>query len=197
MPNSIVRDPNVNALDFCILLSLKYAHYLSGSKDLIFETDFNSIKRILGLQDNRTLKKALNNLYNQKYITNEITIHRKKLSEIELSNKLFDKPFTQLPASILYKISEIGFIGARLLYYYESFIIRTNTMNQFCFTSQDTIRQDTGISVRSIIEYNKKLKKAKLLEITEHKVRVEYDRVGNMNWDKYNNHYGVRLERLL
>ncbi|WP_339820709.1 hypothetical protein MKZ15_06250 [Paenibacillus sp. FSL R7-0216] len=197
VPDSIIRDPNISALDFCILLSLKYAYYLSGSKDNMFEMDFNVIKRALDINDNRTLKKSLAKLHKQKYIINDVVIHRKKLSEVMLNKVLFNKPFTQLPTKLLSRVEVIGFIGIRLLYYYESFIVRSETMNQFCYASQEAIQRDTGISIRSIVQYNKELKKAKLLDITEHKVRVEYDKDGNMNWERYSNHYDVRLENLL
>ncbi|WP_160498558.1 hypothetical protein [Paenibacillus dendrobii] len=197
VPNYIVRDPNINPLDFCVLASLKYAHFFSGSKKDLFEVDFNEVKRVIGIHDNRTLKKSLTNLYEQEYIMDEVVIHRKQMSVVRLNKILFTKPFTQLPTKLFTRINNIGCVGFRLLYYYESFIIRANTINQFCYASQETIQRDTGVSVRSIIEYNKRLKNAKLLNITEHKVRSEYDEDGMMNWNRYNNHYDVRLENLL
>ncbi|MFI2856821.1 helix-turn-helix domain-containing protein [Paenibacillus sp. JSM ZJ436] len=197
IPNSIVRDSKINSLEFCILLYIKYALFTSGGKGEI-NLDALHIRNVLNIADNRTLRKALLKLVEHGYILSEldskkwskgkITVNSKKL---ELNNK-----FTQLPSSLIKHIHTIGCPGVRLMYYYESLINRKKTL-QICYPSQEAIKRDTGLSIRTIIEYNKILVKTKLLKITQHDPRIEYTIEGIANVERYNNHYEVRLENLL
>ncbi|MNH66554.1 hypothetical protein D3C73_185870 [compost metagenome] len=199
IPKRMVVDKNINALEFCMLVRFKYNQFLSGGK-YEFEVDFTEFKRILNISDNRTLKKSLSKLHDAGYLLNEIDeIHRRKPTLVKLNKDRFklNNNFTQLPARVFGKTREIGHIGLRLLFYYEGYINRKKTMNQFCFASQATIQNDLSITSRTVIEYNKRMEKAKLIRITQHEVKPEYAENGDINWNRHNNHYEVRLDELV
>lgn len=198
IPKSIVKDTNISALEFCILVRFKFLQFLSGGSSE-FEVDFTEMKRILDIADNRTLKKSLSKLYSEQYLLEEVDIHRKKKSLVKLNKNKFrlNSNFTQLPARIFGKIKDIRYVGLRLLFYYEGYINRKHTLNQFCFVSQDTIQKELKISKMTVIEHNKLLMKAKLLSVTQHEVIPEFDENGDLNWNRFNNHYEVRLDNLV
>lgn len=66
------------------------------------------------------------------------------------------KSFTQLPkCSLINKIRQIGLIGYRLIYYYESYINRKDVISkQFCFVGQNTISSELNINKETIKKYN-------------------------------------------
>jgi hypothetical protein len=110
--------------------------------------------------------------------------------------------FTHIYISLLDKLPIIQANGIRLLCYYESNINRSDRNkpgSHFCFTSIDTISQETGLSRKTIIKYNLILERAKLLDIDKHKLGTDYryDDKDGIIFNKYNNHYFVRLENIL
>src|SRR5690606_34622114 len=124
----------------------------------------------------RTIKKYFDHLHQLGYIKEKLVIKRKNPINVHLIiEKLQEKPYTQLPVSILEKLDTIDYIGLRLLYYYESYINRTQIQNQFCFAAMDTIEKHTWISKKTIIKYNEILVKSKLLKIEKHKLETEYN----------------------
>jgi hypothetical protein len=153
------------------------------------------------MADNRTLKKCLQNLHKQQIILEYIDkLPKQKALELTFDPIPFEsKKFTQLPANILNKVEHIGVIGLRLLFYYESYINRTNPPEkQFAFPAIETIAKDLHINKETVIEYNEKLKKNKLLKITKHKLENtgEYDSLDNALFTKYNNHYHVQIDKI-
>jgi hypothetical protein len=107
--------------------------------------------------------------------------------------------FTQLPATILNKIDTIGTTGLRLLYYYESFVNRTERLErQFAFPSLLTIGKALKINKDTVIEYNRILHKNDLVSIIKHELKHdgEYNEQGKQLFIKYNNHYRVQVQNL-
>jgi hypothetical protein len=195
IPNSIIKNPKVNPIDFSLLVKFKYLYYDCGN-NYDFEIDLQKLKLNLYINDNRTIKKCFENLYELRYIKEQIEIKKRKPIHIKLNEKwIKEKPFTQLQANILDWIEDIDYVGIRLLYYYESFINRSIIKNQFCFASMDTIGKDTGITKKTLIKYNEILVKSKLLKIEKHKLTTEYNYTENdeLVFDKYNNHYSVKV----
>ncbi|OZB98041.1 hypothetical protein [Paenibacillus sp. XY044] len=200
LPRSIIKDPRLSSLEFCILARFKFLQFASSGMGK-FEIDLNELKRSLEVNDNRTLKKALDNLYQYKYISKQVTFNRGRPVEVilDLDKMNLNNDFTQLPLKLFSKVGEIGHHGFRLLYYYESYVNRNKDHKQFCFAALETIENETGISRKTIVKYNKILVKAKLLQIDRHELETDYqyDEAGELIFNKYNNHYEVRLEKLL
>jgi hypothetical protein len=184
-------------MEFCLLLRLKYLSFTSGNKD-IYDVYFGRLKSNLYINDNRTMKKCLNNIHKQGYINEDVDVQRKKPVQIKLNMELLnEKPFSQLPTTLLDQIQEIDYVGIRLLYYYESYINRSSG-NQFCFPSVETIVNDTGISKNTVTKYNEILKNKQMLRIVKHQLSTEYDYKDNdeLIFDKYNNHYYVKVNNM-
>ena len=198
VPNNIVRDGNMSSIDFCVFARLLFLRFVSQSQNTV-EIDVAKFKRVLRISDNRTLKSSFGRLKTSGYINNNVELNRRTTSPVEINLDKFDlrNNFTRLPASIFNYITETGYPGIRLLFYYESYINRKDSLRRYCYPSQETIKTETKLSNRSIIEYNKRLVKSKLLKVTQHDPLPEYDEVGELNWNRWNNHYEVRLENLL
>jgi hypothetical protein len=156
----------------------------------------------LYISDNRTLKKCFINLHKQGIILEYVnSLPTKGTLNITFNPvSLEDKHFTQLPATILNRIDNIGTIGIRLIFYYESFINRYDEPNkQFAFPSIETISKTLKINPETIIKYNGILVKNKLLKITKHKLEYanEYNQLDEpIGFIKYNNHYYVNVEKI-
>lgn len=198
VPNGVVRDSNLSSIDFCVLSRLLFLRFISQSQKKV-EIDVSKFKIVLHISDNRTLKSSFRRLKTMGYINNNVELNRRTTSSVEINIDKFDlrNNFTRLPASIFKYITEIGYPGIRLLFYYESYINRKDSLRRYCYPSQESIKAETKLSNRSIIDYNKRLAKAKLLKVTQHDPEPEYDEVGELNWNRWNNHYDVRLENLL
>lgn len=198
IPNGVVRDSNLSSIDFCVFSRLLFLRFISKSQNTV-EIDVSKFKEILHISDNRTLKSSFRRLKALGYISNNVELNRRSTSSVEINIDKFDlrNNFTRLPVLIFKYITEIGYPGVRLLFYYESYINRKDSLRRYCYPSQETIKIETKLSNRSIIDYNKRLVKAKLLKVTQHDPEPEYDEVGEVNWNRWNNHYDVRLENLL
>lgn len=198
VPNGVVRDSNLSSIDFCVLSRLLFLRFISQSQNIV-EIDVSKFKEILHISDNRTLKGSFRRLKALGYISNNVELNRRSTSSVEINIDKFDlrNNFTRLPVLIFKYITEIGYPGIRLLFYYESYINRKDSLRRYCYPSQETIKTETKLSNRSIIEYNKRLVTSKLLKMTQHDPEPEYDEVGELNWNRWNNHYDVRLENLL
>lgn len=202
IPDEIIRNTNckLNAKDFAVYTYLKFLHFRNFNNNEL-ELEHNDFKHKLYISDNRTLKKTLLTLHKHQFI-------------LELINKLptkgklhltFDpvpfesKTFTQLPATVLNRIDNIGAIGLQLLFYYESFINRTDPIvKQYAYPSLETTSAALGLNKETILTYNEILKKNKLLKVVKHKLEFDggYNELDKPLFIKYNNHYFVRLENL-
>ncbi|MBT2759871.1 hypothetical protein [Paenibacillus sp. ISL-20] len=198
VPNNVVRDGNLSSIDFCVFMRLLFLLFITNSKDTI-EVDIAKFKRVLNINDNRTLKSSIERLRKLGYICNNVKFNRRSTSSVVINMNKIDlkNNFTRLPTSIFKYIADIGHPGVRLLFYYESYINRKDSLRLYCYPSNETIKAETKLSNRSIIEYNKRLVKSKLLKMTQHDPEPEYDDIGELSWNRWNNHYDVRLENLL
>ncbi|QWU14415.1 hypothetical protein SAMN04487895_101726 [Paenibacillus sophorae] len=200
MPNSIIRNPELSSLDFAILIKLKTLQYINGSNEFVISSK-EHIKDQLHINDNRTIKKSFDNLNRNQYILEPVKIDSHSKGKIFLNEQLVKSKnkFTHVYVDILKHIPRIGFNGVRLLFYYESYINRKITLNQFCYTGIATISRETGLNSKTIIKYNGILKKEKLLSIEKHELGTDYryDENDKIIFSKYNNHYSVRLENIL
>jgi len=100
---------------------------------------------------------------------------------------------------MLNHIKDIDFNGFRLLAYYESYINRRDSRKLFCYMSIETIKQETGLHKATIIKYNRVLVDKRLLEVVKHDLGTDYrySDEGKIIFNKFNNHYTVRLENIL
>jgi hypothetical protein len=201
MRTDIVRNKNINALEFVLLAKLIQAYYLSGKKDE-FELQHKNLIFLLNIGDNNTFKKAYNHLFDQGHILNKIiSLPRKNGLPVKINPEIIPElnkdTFTQVTKDVLDKcvIDEIGYVGVRLIYYYQSYINKKEKKDH-CYASEDTIADHLGISRRSVINYNNKFKENKLVKIVAHELKEtgEYVTKGNelvSVFNKYNNHYFV------
>lgn len=204
LPISIIRNPDISCVTFYVYAKLIQHYYVHKGNSDTLKIDHKKFMYFSNINSNKTFKKVLLELFNNKLIKRYIEqLPRSGLMEIEL-NTFFNKEkkyqFAQLPFYLLDKcvLDVIGYEGYRLLYYYKSYI---NDARQFCFCSRDTIARDIGISDNSVDKYNKILKKCKLVRITKHELKgnEEYDKneFGTIieKFTKYNNHYMLRLDQ--
>lgn len=203
MPNSIIRDPNLSSIEFLVLIKLKQLQFINRSSNFKFNSK-EHLKIPLDINDNRTLHRTLNNLYDNRYILEPVKIDSHSIGTVSMNDALIKSKskFTHIYTSLLDKMLHIQANGIRLLCYYESYINRNDKdkpSSHFCFTSIDTISQETGLSRKTIIKYNSVLEKANLLDIDKHKLGTDYryDDKDKVIFNKYNNHYYVRLENIL
>jgi hypothetical protein len=194
----VVRDPNLNPSDFSTLLYLKLLSFYNSA--MSFEVDPKKLSLKLKMDDIRTLKKCIESLISNGYLLEGVEFKRKSPISIRLSNEKLHQnpPFTQLPATVFEFIETINYFGVRLLYYYESYINRNGIHKQYCYPSIETIVKETGITKNTVTKYNDILVKNKLLKIEKHKLGTEYkyDEQDNLIFDRFNNHYYVRIENL-
>lgn len=192
IPNSIIRNGNMTALDFALYAYLKYLYYFND-KNTTMEVSHTSLMCALAITDLRTFKKAIKGLQDCGIIKNEIIIPKRGTLKLEVEVSDCTDNFTQLPTSLIKLLPEIGHLGFRLLYYYESFINRTvqGDRRSFCFASYKQIVETLGISEPSLSKYNKMLVDSKLLRITKHHLGTDATYKGKdfIVYDKYNNHY--------
>lgn len=196
VPTEVVRNIgfNIDEKSFAIYAFLLFKKFKAFNNCEI-DVSLKDIKVVTGITDNRTIKKCFVNLHNQcliKYEIDKLPIN-KPLQIIMLEPYKSDY-FTQIPLELLKSIDSVGLIGFRLMYYYESYINRSNISKLFCYPSYETIQIDLGISNFSVTKYNKLLAKEKLITITKHK--AEYDPFGDSGLEKFNNHYSVNLHKL-
>jgi hypothetical protein len=200
IPNQVIRNPNVSSLEFMIITKFKELEYENSSSEFFIHSK-SHLKDVFRLNDNRTIKKSLNNIYEEGYLSKPVTIDSHSIGKVILNNELLKvkSNFTQVYMSIMKYYDSIGANGVRLLFYYESYINRKITNNQFCYASIKTISAETGLNSKTIIKYNEILKKQKLLHIDKHKLGTEYryDENDKVIFSKFNNHYSVRLESIL
>ncbi|OMD71199.1 hypothetical protein [Paenibacillus odorifer] len=203
IPNALIRDPNLTSLDFLILIKLKQLQFINGSYEFCFNSK-EHIKLPLNINDNRTVKKSLDNLYKHKYILQPVKIDSHSFGKVMLNSLLINAKnnYTHVYTSVMKKLPLLGYNGFRLLFYYESYINRKaigKASNQFCYTSIDTISKETGLTNKTIIKYNELLKKERFLDIDKHELGTDYryDENDKVIFNRYNNHYFVRLENIL
>lgn len=164
---------------------------------------------LLSIGNNDTFKKSFNSLVKHGYILTPLEkLPRKNGILVKVNPKIIPKktgkdPFVQLTSDLLNKsvIDEIGYVGIRLIYYYESYINRKVMYKDRCFASEETIAAHLGITKRTVITYNKKIKKCKFVRIEAHKLEATgaFIPKGKKEvelFDKYNNHYYVNREKI-
>lgn len=202
IPDEVIRnkDLKIDSKTFAIYTYLKFLHFRNYKNNEI-EINHNQFKHKLYISDNRTLKKCFLKLHKEQIIMELINKFPTKgaLTLTFDPEAINSKTFTQLPATVLNKIEHIGTIGLRLLFYYESFINRKDDPSkQFAFPAIETISKHLGINKETIMNYNKLLKKHKLIKIKKHKLEWngEYDNLDQPLFTKYNNHYYINLENL-
>lgn len=196
-------------MEFVLLAKLIQAYYISGKQDE-FELHHKNLIFLLNIGDNNTFKKSYNNLVKQGYLMNVIEkLPRKGGISVRVNLDIIPEinrnlPFTQLTKDILDKsmIDAIGYIGVRMIYYFQSYINHKQINKNHCYASEETIATHLGITKRTVIEYNKKLKKTKIVKIVGHELKDtgEYVRKGDnelLVFNKYNNHYFVKEDKII
>jgi hypothetical protein len=202
IPDSIIRNTNnkIDCTTFSIYTYLTFLQFRKYQEDT-FKIDHNKFKHKLYITDNRTFKKALTTLHKQGVILEYINKLPTKGALTVTFNPvpLENGTFTQLPATIFNMMEHIGTVGLRMLFYYESFINRTDPIEkQFAFPAIETTAATLGINKDTVIKYNDILIKCKLLKVTKHKIEHtgEYNNLDEPIFTKYNNHYYVNVGKM-
>lgn len=206
IPTEIVRNKDINATEFVLLAKLIQAYYLSGKKEE-FELHHKNLIFLMSIGDNNTFKKAYNSLVQQGYVLDKLnTLPRKSGILVRLNPNIIPElnkgtNFTQLTSKLLDKvvIDAIGYVGIRMIYYFQSHINKKGKKD-YCYASEETIAEHLGITKRTVITYNQKLKKVRLVKIVCHELgEDDYIRKGEkdvLTFKKYNNHYYVREDKI-
>jgi hypothetical protein len=203
LSDEVVRNPELTPKSFVAFAKL-YEMY-GKNKSNILEIDHKAFKNYLSTSDNRSFKAILDNLYDNDLILEKIDkLPRRSALKITLNPKMTPlgkkNMFTQIDVRVLDKkmLDEIGFVGIRLLYYYESRINRLELYKDHCYASIETIATEIGCAKDTVIKYNEVLEKRKLIRIK----KFELDHVGlekDGNWieyARYANHTYVKEENI-
>lgn len=206
IPDEIIKNEwfTMDAYTFAVYVRLKWVQFrLYGEEELTF--DHKMMMHKLFISDTRTLKRCFKKLHQEQIILELISKLPTK-GDLNLTfNAIPDgkesRRFTQLPITLFHYLDDIGVTGLRLMYYYESYINRTQgnyTSDPFAFPSIETISKDLNINSETVIKYNTILHKKKLIKVVKHKLEIQgYNEKDEVYFDKYNNHYHIRLDRLV
>ena len=197
IPTEVVRNIGfeIDEKAFAVYTSILFAKFkLSVPDNEVVKFKHSEMKNLLHINDGRTIKKALMQLCEQGLIIWEQDNLPRNGGNLEITPlQPFKKNwFTQLPINLNLHIGDIGLIGYRLMYYYESHINRKIVTKDYCYPSYETIMEDLQISDKTLTKYNELLKKEKLITVTKHKVHFD-NPFDEGIFDRYNNHYRVNL----
>lgn len=190
IPNSLIRDPKITAVDFVLLFKLKHLMFLYDSN--IFEVDNNKLKYSLGIADNKTIKKSYINLYDQGYLLEPVEIKRSKPVRFAVNTEkvIAKEEVVELPYTLIQYLDKIGYVGVRLLYCYSI----DNTM------TIETIKTHLNIHKDTIQEHNKKLLNLDLISISRNKDSQDTRIPGvedKLEYKIRSNSYSVHMDKLL
>lgn len=197
VPNEIVRNEwfKLDAYAFAVYTRLKFMLFRNYGNNEI-EFDHRKLMHKLHISDTRTLKKSFKQLHKEQIILEYIDkLPTKGALKVTFNPKVEEsKGFTQFYTDIYNYIEDIGVIGLRLLFYYESRISRSGSeISPYCFAELRTIARELGIDKDTVKRYNDILKSKKLIKIDKHKLECTYDYDENdeIVFQKYNNHYYI------
>lgn len=199
LPNNLIRDPKINAVDFVLLFKLKQQTFLHNSDVIHLPND--ALKFSILVSDNKTIKKSYENLYNHGYLLEPAELVRRKPVKFAVNPEKLSSPdqYTQLPIYTLQRLDKIKHVGFRLLYYYSSYINSTTASKLYAYPAIETTKTHLGVHKDTILQYNRILEKAKLIKIEKHKLEHNhtYDVNDRIEWNKYNNHYYIYMDKLM
>lgn len=198
IPTEVIKNPKISNESFFVYAKLIQHYYVYKGKSNVLCINHAKFMYFANIKSNRTFKKCLDELYENKLIINNIKIlPRRGNIEIELAD-INNHKFAQLEFWFLDQcvLNEIGYEGYRLLYYLKSYI---NNYKEHCFCSRETIANDIGSSPNTVDKYCKRLEKLKLIKIHKHELKSDgtYDNefTTRENFTKYNNHYFLRNDQ--
>ncbi|TCN25504.1 hypothetical protein [Mesobacillus foraminis] len=199
VPTYIVRNDGIflSNSEFVIYVRLCFLHFRNAKEDkAVLEIDHRELMRLCQISDTRTLRKRLKQLHKLDLIKNEIEKlpTKGRLKIIFNPDKLESDHFTMMSTSIFTYLAngQIDEYAFRQVFYYKSHI-NTKEDKKFCFVGYDTLVERLKISKTNIKAANDKLKKAKLVKITVHKLEWSggYTDANELYYEKFNNHYTV------
>lgn len=191
--NTIVKNNKLSPEAFYLFLILKN---LDSHNNGYVKIGQQKLMKYLHWTNNKIFKRCIIELYEQKIIKEEYINLPKHKSIYVTFLKYKSIIFTRLPNNIINYIGEIGHIGMRLIFYYRSFINDENG-NEYAFPSLNTITEETGISRPSIIKYNKKLVKYKLIKIVPHEIKRDININTGKEYIKFNNYYFILFKNIV
>lgn len=199
IPNVIIRDSNLNAVDFTILFKLKHLMFLHKSSD--YEVDNNKLKFVLGIADNKTIKKSYAKLYESGYLLEPVTLIRGQPVRFILNTQLIcskKNVSTSIPINTLYYLPKIKYVGFRLLCYYSSLINQQLENQGYAFPSIETIKKHLVIHKDTVINHNRLLENEGLVRVERRNPQHDITHYinGKLELAKLNNHYIVNFEKL-
>lgn len=197
VPDVFIVNSNDYSLTNGEFLALYFSLMFSFSqKSRNVEVFASPLKAMMDINDNRTIIKSFNGLYEKGILKSDIkSLPRggRKGFTIELADCAFKNgKFTRLPIMLHSLVPQIRSIGLRLVYYYESYISRGDNNRNFASPSYESICSDLGISEQSLIKYNKILEELGLVKIKRGDIKVVgylYDDRGRPIFDRPNNRY--------
>ncbi|MED3691282.1 hypothetical protein P4534_21180 [Peribacillus butanolivorans] len=211
IPQSIVRNPEINSKSFVLLAKLIQQYYKQrvDERNLTFTIKYyKKLMNFTDISDRRTFSDCLKVL-NEKGLIESIIKPLPKNGEltVTLSSEVipeFNKGqvFTQFEYWVLNMsvIEEVGHIGVRIMYYIMSWINYKKLGKDHCYASVIRMSKDLGIAEKTFISYTKRLEKLKFIKIVKFDsyTTVKDDKNGNENlsYDRWNNHYFIQQENI-
>jgi hypothetical protein len=152
------------------------------------------------MNDARTFRKRLKNLYAAGLIENEINkLPTKGSLQIVFNEKIYNETesFTLISAELFnyYELDQIDEYAFRQIIYYKSHINMKDKKSDrtFCFVGYDTLTKRLKIAKRKVQDANEQLIKNKLINVKKHKLETEYtyNEDDELIFERFNNHYYV------
>lgn len=197
IPNSIVRNINLDSIDFSILSYFKFLSYVNKNNN--FEIEIKKIKETTGIKDNRTIKKSFINLLDNEIIKTIPIFGRKNITNIKFNSDLFAEQtkYTQLPTNLLLnKLKDIGVNEFRLLYILESFILRKNSKKKTANPSIKELCRLMNSCPNSVLKNLKNLETQKIIVIEKNKTTSTQNEEGIYKFHRLCNNYHIEIDKL-
>lgn len=202
IPTKIVRNEDNIFLsndNFILYARLSFL-YFRNYGDKIIELDHRKLMRFCKMNDARTFRKRLANLYAAGLIENEISkLPTKGVLQIIFNETMYNEAesFTLISAELFnyYELDKIDQYAFRQIMYYKSHINMKDKGRDraFCFVGYDTLAKRLKITKRKVQDANEQLQENKLIRIKKSKLETDYayNEDDELIFERFNNHYYV------
>lgn len=197
VPSHVIRNEDIYIDNGSFLLYSRLCFlYFRNYKNEEIKIDHHKLMRNLHINDTRTLKKRVENLYKANLIQNKIDVlPRKGEITILFNSKILkeSKHFTMMNANLFDYMEQLNEHAIRLVFYYKSHINLKNDDVNYCYVGIETIKIKLKIGSDTINQANEILTKNKLIKIVKHKLNTSYQYNENdeLIYDRFNNHYYI------
>jgi Holliday junction resolvase-like predicted endonuclease len=157
VPIKVIRNDGFSLDHYDFIVYLKLLEYKTRFNTNVIPVDTKKLKFSLMINDNRTLKRSLNNLYNHKLIKNKINKFKPKgFNEIELID--VDGKVFEIESFIFNHLGNLQHIGIRMVCY----LLTYEDESEYDYTNMiklKTISERLMLNVDTVVKYNKLIKK--------------------------------------